>query len=665
MGLGFYLKAQLLQNAQDMKKLLLLLFLLPALQLVAQPNRTYTIKDKKAIKTFEEALAAYDAFDFEKAITTMETLVKEKSDFIEAQLMLAQLYDETGDTEKAIEPLKKAIAIDPTFYPAAWMMLAECYFAQGTYEEAEKAISKFIPLPKNDMKQEKRAQLILSSCVFAKSALQHPVPFEPINLGPTVNTTYNEYYPCITADEQTLLFTRLIDDTQIPGRKQEDFFLSKRNQKVWGDASPVLGINTTKNEGAPTLSADGQMLIFTACESADGTWGGTRQGLGSCDLFYSMRTATGWTTAENMGSAINSATWESQPSFAANGRTLYFVRGKRTAQGIKEQDIFYSYLRESGDWAIPVKVPGRINTPFEEESVMIHPDGNTLYFSSNGHSGMGGLDIFMSRLLPNGDWDAPVNLGYPINTFKDENSIQVTARGDVALFASDRFGGLGGLDLYQFNLPTRVQPALVTYVAGVISDKLSYKKLEAQLELIDLETGKTVAETYSNKGTGDYLLCIPSGKDYALNVSKDGYLFHSENFSLKNFSSYEPYRLDVQLQKLRPGASIVLNNVFFETNKWELMPASMIELDRLVSLLKANLDKRIEIGGHTDNVGSDETNLTLSNNRAQSVVDYLIKNGIATTRLTAKGYGETMPVATNDTDAGRAKNRRTEFKVIE
>lgn len=655
----------MLPSPQDMKKIIFLLLLLPALQLVAQPNRTYTIKDKKAIKAFEEALDAYNQFDYESALSKMSALVIEKPDFIEAQLMLAQLYDETGETEKAIEPLKKAIAIDETFYPAAWMMLAECYFAQGTYEEAEKAISKFIPLPKNDMKQEKRAQLILSSCIFAKSALQHPVPFEPINLGPTVNTALNEYYPCITADEQTLLFTRLIDDTQIPGRKQEDFFLSKRNQKVWGDAKPVLEINTTKNEGAPTLSADGQMLIFTACESADGSWGGTRQGLGSCDLFYSMRTATGWTTAENMGSAINSATWESQPSFAANGRTLYFVRGKRTAQGIKEQDIFYSYLRESGDWAIPVKVPGRINTPFEEESVMIHPDGSTLYFSSNGHSGMGGLDIFMSRLLPNGDWDAPVNLGYPINTFKDENSIQVTARGDVALFASDRFGGLGGLDLYQFNLPARVQPALVTYVAGVISDKLSYKKLEAQLELIDLETGKTVAETYSNKGKGDYLLCIPSGKDYALNVSKEGYLFHSENFSLKNFSSYEPYRLDVQLQKLRPGASIVLNNVFFETSKWELMPASMIELDRLVSLLKANPDKRIEIGGHTDNVGSVETNLTLSNNRAQSVVDYLIKKGIASIRLTAKGYGETMPVSTNDTDAGRAKNRRTEFKVIE
>ena len=648
-----------------MRKLLVILSLLISIPVFSQPNRTYTIKDKKSIKAFEEALDAYNQFNYEKALTAMEALVNNKPDFIEAQLMLAQLYDETGDTEKAIDPLKKALALDERYYPAAWMMLAECYFSQGNYDEAEKAISKFIPYPKNDVKQEKRSQLILSSCIFAKSALQHPVPFEPINLGQGVNTENNEYYPCITADEQTLLFTRLIVDSQTQGRKQEDFYISKKTDAKWNDALPVAEINTNKNEGAPTLSADGQMLIFTACEAADGTYGGTRQGIGSCDLFYSMKTPTGWTPAENMGNTVNSNTWESQPSFSANGRTLYFVRGKRTASGIKEQDIYYSYLRETGDWSVPVKVPGRVNTPFEEESVMIHPDGHTLYFSSNGHSGMGGLDIFMSRLLPNGEWDTPTNLGYPINTHKDENSIQVTARGKIALFASDRFGGQGGLDLYQFELPQRVQPALVTYVAGIISDKLSYKKLEARLELIDLETGKTVTESMSNKGGGDYLLCLPAGKDYALNVSKEGYLFHSENFSLKNFSGYEPYRLDVQLQKLRPGATIVLNNVFFETSKWELKPESMIELDRLVVLLKNNPEKKIEIGGHTDNVGSDEANLTLSNNRAQSVVDYLVKKGIAVNRLTAKGYGETVPIATNDTEIGRSKNRRTEFRVIE
>jgi outer membrane protein OmpA-like peptidoglycan-associated protein len=631
----------------------------------AQPKREYSIKDKKAISRYEEALSSYQMMDLKTARTSLEKLTEDKPEFIEAHFMLAQIYDEMGETALAIKPLKAALAIDEKFYPAGWMMLAECYFAQGDYKETEAAITKFMPYPKESASQEKRAQLLISSCVFAKRAMANPVPFEPVNLGKGVNTEFNEYYPCITADEQTLLFTRLVTAAGSMEGKQEDFFLSKKSGQSWDIASPVLEINTSRNEGAPTLSADGQMLIFTACEYADGTYGGERTGAGSCDLFFSMKSSNSWSPAENMGKGINTGAWESQPSFAANGRTLYFVRGKRTATGIREQDIYYSSLDDNGRWSAPMKVPGRVNTSFEEESVMIHPDGRTMYFSSNGHSGMGGLDIFRSRMLPNGDWDTPVNLGYPINTFRNENSLQVTVNGNIALFASDRDGGYGGLDLYQFELYEEARPTPVTYVAGTVADKLSFKKLEAHLELIDLESGKLIAESYSNQGSGQFLLCIPSGKDYALNVNKDGYLFHSENFSLKNYTSMKPYQLEILLQKLRPGASIVLNNVFFETNKWDLKPESMVELNRLVDLLSANPDKKIEIGGHTDNVGSDESNQTLSQNRAKSVVDYLVKKGIDATRLSSKGYGETTPVATNDTDEGRAKNRRTEFKVVQ
>ncbi|HEY8404862.1 MAG TPA: OmpA family protein [Flavobacteriales bacterium] len=632
---------------------------------VAQPGRSYTTNDKKAIKRYEAALDAYQHRDMQGAIAILEDLTKTSKDFVEPYFMLAQIYDETNQTERAIEPLEKAMAMNEKFYPAGWMMLAECYFMQGNYDEAERAITKFMPYPKESQYQEKRAQLILSSCTFAKRAMQNPVPFNPINLGPGVNTEQDEYYPCITADEQTLLFTRLVKDDRAYQGKQEDFYISTKKDNVWQEAEPVREINTVKNEGAPTLSADGQMLIFTACESADGTWGGDRQGIGSCDLFYSYKTPNGWSPAQNMGSGINTSTWESQPSFAANGRTLYFVRGKRTASGIKEQDIYYSYIMEDGRWSVPMKVPGKVNTIFEEESVMIHPDGHTMYFSSNGHTGMGGLDIFMSKLLPNGDWDTPVNLGYPINTHRNENSFQVTAAGDKALFASDREGGFGGLDLYEFELHAKARPTPVTYVKGVVSDKLSYKKLDAQLQLIDLETGKIVAETFSSKGTGDFLLCIPTGKAYAMNVSKEGYLFHSENFSLVNYNSLEPYRLDVELQKLRPGATIVLNNVFFETNKWDLKPESKAELNKLADLLKANPTKKVEISGHTDNVGNDAANQTLSENRAASVVEYLISQGVSAAQLTAKGYGETKPVASNDTEEGRAKNRRTEFKILE
>jgi outer membrane protein OmpA-like peptidoglycan-associated protein len=627
----------------------------------AQPKKTYSISNKKAIKSLEEAQQAYTVYELAKAQVILEGLVKEYPDFIEAQIFLAQVHGEKNELEKAIPPLEAAMKIDPTFYPTGWMMLAECYFGLGKYEEAERSISAYMPTPKKDIKTEKRAQLILSSCIYAKGSLNHPVPFEPKNLGPNINSPMDEYYPCITADNGTILYTRHVK-TQTNPRGQEDFFISKKVGSEWSPSQPVASINTVQNEGAPSLSADGQTLIFTACE-VDGNWGENRTGVGSCDLFYSMKVGEDWNAPKNIGAGINTGAWETQPSYSADGRTLYFIRGKYGPNGGEGQDIWYSFITTEGRWSTPQKVPGKVNTMFEEESVMIHPDGRTLYFTSNGHSGMGGLDIFMSRMLPNGDWDTPINLGYPINTYKNENSLQVTADGQMALMASNREGGEGGLDLYQFELYKQAQPSRVTYVQGVISDKLSFKKLEAHLELIDLTDGKVITETYSNSGNGQFLLCIPAGRDYAMNVSKDGYLFHSENFSLKNYDKYEPYRLDIQLQKLRPGAKIVLNNIFFESSKFDLKPESKIELNKLATLLNANPERKVEIGGHTDNVGADDANLLLSQNRAKAVVDYLVSQGISAERLTSKGYGETVPIASNDTEEGRAKNRRTEFTV--
>jgi outer membrane protein OmpA-like peptidoglycan-associated protein/Tol biopolymer transport system component len=630
----------------------------------AQPKQTYSIKDKRAIKAYEEAIGSYNLRYLEDAQVQLEKLVKDSPNFIEAHYMLAQVYDDQNQTSKAIVPLKAALAINPEFYPAGWMMLAECYFAEGNYVEAEQAITKFMPYPKENATQEKRAMLILSSCVFAKEALQHPMPFNPVNMGEGVNTETDEYYPCITADFQTLLYTRMVKDATNRQGYQEDFFISQYKDGKWQPSTPVLEINTPQNEGAPTLSADGQTLIFTACE-VDGEWGKDRTGIASCDLFFTIKSGNGWSPAKNLGTMVNTGVWESQPSFSADGKTLYFVRGRNVGRGIQEQDIYYSVLNSEQKWTKAEKIPGKVNTIFEESSVMIHPDGRTLYFSSNGHSGMGGMDIYMSRMLPDGSWDKPINLGYPINTAGQEDSFQVTADGTFALFSSTREGGFGKADLYSFDMPESIRPKQVSYVKGVVSDKLSYKKLEAHLELIDLETGKVVVESYSNAGNGEFLVCLPTGKDYALNVSRSGYIFHSENFSLKNYTSLKPYQLDIKLQKLRPGSSIVLNNVFFETNSFDLKPESKIELDKLAELMKLNPAMKFELGGHTDNVGADENNLTLSQNRANNVVKYLVSKGIPADKLVAVGYGESKPVDTNDTEEGRKKNRRTEFKILE
>jgi outer membrane protein OmpA-like peptidoglycan-associated protein/tetratricopeptide (TPR) repeat protein len=654
----------ILDYMATMRYLVLIIAAFLSLNSLAQPGPQYSIEDKKATKKYEEAMTAYDLGDVSGTISKLMDLVEKYPTFIEPHLLLAQIYGDTKQMDLAITWLEKGLTINERFFVDGWLTLAQCEQSIGNYTAAEKAATKYIQLPDNSKKKEDLARLILSSCAFAQDALQHPVPFEPKNLGNGVNTEQNEYYPCVTADGNTLLFTRLIKDAKAYNGRQEDFYVAQKKGENWSDVMPINEINTPLNEGAPTLSPDGQVIIFTACEDIEGNWGGTRQGVGSCDLFYAYKRGNVWVEPQNLGQSINTYGWESQPSFAADGRTLYFVRGKYVGGSIKEQDIFVSYLGADGSWSKPALIEGRVNTAYEEESVMIHPDGKTLFFSSNGHSGMGGLDIFMSRMQPDGTWGKPVNLGYPINTFKDENSLLVSSDGELAFFASDREGGFGGLDLYSFELYDEIRPASVTYVRGIVSDAVTSKNLEAKFDLIDLETGKTVVESYSNALSGEFLICIPGGKDYALNVNKKSYLFHSENFSLKNYNRIEPYQLDVKLQPIKDSSRIVLNNIFFETNSYLLLPASEVELNKLYMMLTQNADLKIEIGGHTDNVGSDEDNQKLSEKRAAEVVAYLVKRGIDKARLTYVGYGEKSPIDTNDTEAGRAKNRRTELRVI-
>jgi outer membrane protein OmpA-like peptidoglycan-associated protein len=350
---------------------------------------------------------------------------------------------------------------------------------------------------------------------------------------------------------------------------------------------------------------------------------------------------------------------------APDGKTLYFIRGKRTRQG-KEQDIYKSELKENGEWTEPVKLSSTINTPYREESVFIHPDGRTLYFSSNGHPGMGGLDIFYSRKQEDGSWSEPKNLGYPINTHDQENSLLVSPDGTHAYFGSDREGGYGGLDLYRFELPDSVRADPVTYLRGKLVDAETGEPLRAEFELKDLSNGELVTRSSSDKKNGTFLVPLPTGREYALSVDRKGYLFHSEHFMLKQKGggTSDPVKKNIELQPIDTGRSVVLENVFFETAKYNLKKESRVELDKLYRFLKANPSVRIEIQGHTDSVGTARDNQILSENRAEAVYDYLEKKGIDPSRMVAKGYGERRPIADNSTPEGRARNRRTAYKII-
>ncbi len=367
----------------------------------------------------------------------------------------------------------------------------------------------------------------------------------------------------------------------------------------------------------------------------------------------------------NVGSPVNTGNWETQPSFSSDGKTLYFIRGYISNEGIKDQDIYVSEIGADGKFGEPVKLGPNVNTSGREESVFIHPDNMTLYFSSDGHVGMGGLDIFMSKRQSDGNWGPAVNLGYPINTWKDENSLLADPSGAIAYFASNRKGGFGGLDIYQFELPQEFRPEPITYVKGKVFDMKTNKGLDATFELIDLETQKLVLKSYSAKD-GNFLVTLTANKNYLLNVSKNGYLYYSDNFSLKDVKAdyNTPFKLDVPLQPLDTGYVVELKNVFFDVDKFDLKPQSKAELDKLVAFLKNNPKLKIEIGGHTDNTGDKKKNQLLSQNRAKSVYDYLITTGgIDKTRLSYAGYGDTKPKVPNDSPEHKQMNRRTEFKV--
>jgi outer membrane protein OmpA-like peptidoglycan-associated protein/Tol biopolymer transport system component len=623
----------------------------------------YTSTNKTAIKRYEAGSECMRMRKWECARSEFTKAAAADERFAEPRLMLAEMHEMRGEDAEAITRYREVLAISPRLFPTAQLHLAELEFRSGQYDAARRNYQVFLQ-KELDVQRQAKAKLGLANCDFAERAIQQPVPFEPINLGPGVNTAQPEYYPAITADDQKLLFTRRLKAQDQRVGEQEDFYVSTRGRDgQWQESRTIPSVNTDRNEGAGTLSPDGRFIIFTACELY-GEYGPGRKGLGSCDLFISVRTGERWSQPENLGPPVNSRNWESQPSLASDGRTLYFVRGISARDGVRNTDIYVTVLGDDGQWSNPEKLGPNINTPFNEESVQIHPDGRTLYFSSNGHPGMGGLDIYVSRKEPDGTWGPALNLGYPINTGDDENSLLVSASGEIAYFASDRPGGFGDLDLYSFELYPEARPHAVSYIRGVVTDKITGKPVEADIELFDVTTGDLATAAYSDPQTGEFLVALPVGQEYALNASSEGYLFFSENYDVPVTAVREPYTLNVPLSPLTAGSTIALRNIFFNTASYELLPASNAELDKLTRLLKANPQLRIELGGHTDNVGTPASNATLSDQRANAVRDHLVAQGIDASRITAKGYGETKPVASNETEEGRAENRRTEVTVL-
>lgn len=568
--------------------------------------------------------------------------------FLEARVRLGDIYrKELLDPAKAKEQYLEALKINPDFAKQVYFSLGEVNISLGNYKEAKPNFEKYLGYQDISDQRRKAAQRHIVNCDFGMYAIEHPVPYDPKNLGPGINSKFPEYLPTVTADDELMIFTR-------KGNYGEDFFISKKENNAWTQAMGLSeNVNTPGNEGAQCISPDGQYLFFAACERPDG--------IGRCDIYYAKKDGNTWGKPVNLGSPVNTSAWESQPSLSADGKTLYFASDRKGSIG--RIDIWMSTFK-NGAWTLPVNLGSGINTSEDEQSPFIHPDNKTLYFSSEGLPGMGQKDIYYTRKQPDGTWETPVNIGYPINTYKEESSLVISASGEKAYFASNSLEGMGSYDLYSFELYKEARPTMVTYIKGIVYDKDSRAKLSAKIEVISLENNEVVFESYSNSVNGEFLASLPVGQAYAFNVSKEGYLFYSDHFSLENKTSSTPFQLDIPLQKINVGEKVVLKNIFFETGSYSLKPESKTELNKLITFLNSNKNVTIEISGHTDNVGDDKSNLVLSDNRAKAVHNFLIKSGILAERLKYKGYGETQPVDSNTTETGRAINRRTEFKIL-
>ncbi len=464
-----------------------------------------------------------------------------------------------------------------------------------------------------------------------------------------------QYFPALTADQQELIFTRRAGDGP---NDDEDLVISHKDARGrWAKPQAISkNIDTPLNEGTCAISADGRKLIFTSCVGRDG--------IGSCDLYESRKIGEEWTEPKNLGPNVNSVAWESQPSLSADGRTLYFVSDRRAGMG--RRDIWISVQDDRGRWTKAVNAGKQINSQFDEISPFIHVNNQTLYFASNGLPGFGGYDIFFAEKDSTG-WSKPKNVGAPINNYEDQFSLFITADGKKGYFSHEENleSGASRSKIFEVDIPEESQVRnRSNYVKGIVRDRETKSPLAASVELINLETNTVESLVESDSVSGQYLIVLTQGADYALYVNKVGYLFRSLNFNYSEVEQFEPIVIDVDLEKAKEGSIAVLNNIFFDVDQYALKPKSFPELQKLIRFLNASPRLRVEISGHTDNSGSADHNRQLSEKRAQSVYNYLVQNGIDKSRLTPKGFGADKPVASNATPEGRQSNRRIEFKVI-
>jgi outer membrane protein OmpA-like peptidoglycan-associated protein len=628
--------------------LLLLTTLLISGKGVAQANLSST--SKKAIAYYTEADNYRVRRQYDQAIALLENAIKKDDHFIEAYARLAEIYHVLDALELAEGNYQTAIdlAAGSRKYSDVYLNIAKVQITLERYEAAKGNIERYLDFALKNKRKSAAAKLLLSKAIYALEHINSPLAFSPTSLNESVNQFAMQYFPVVTADENTLLYTKR--DGNSPYDDEDIMISTKNEQGDWGEPTSISAkINSELNEGTCAISADGRTLVFTSCQG--------REGFGSCDLYISYKHGDDWSKPENLGSSINSIAWESQPSLSADGRTLYFVSNRKG--GLGGRDIWVSANKE-GEWGVPLNLGDKVNTSNEEVSPFIHPNGKTLYFASDGLPGFGGFDIYSNELDTNHVWSTLKNMGYPINRGTDQMSLVITSDGSKG-FYSDSGGNRKLSEIKEFDVPEEIQLKYKThYVSGIVTDEQTKLALGARVQLYDINSRELLSEVVSDAISGDYLMVLTEGGNYALYIEKTGYVFQSINFNFEKALSHKSVDIDITLTPIAKGVTSILNNVFFAHDSYELNEESRVELDKVAKFIRTN-DLKLEIGGYADQTGGQAYNQVLSEKRAKSVYDYLIEiNRIPQNALSYKGYGQDI----SNVSGQLAHARRIEFKLL-
>ena len=638
-----------------MRKILLIIMILHC-ALGSVHCQQYSIKSKKAIKLYQEAKGAQYPSD---KIALLNLAIDKEPLFVEAYWELSKIYQLLDSTDAAISTLQTADQQPTAMLEETKIRLSKLYYSKGEYQLALDKLSEI-----NNPYYLQQVALLKPDYEYAASLKANPIDFKPRNLT-YVNTIHDDYFPSITADglmiSTTVLSPKWMGDA--PMQYQEDMYVSYWNGSKWSYSEPLPApMNGYGNEGSQSFSADGRYMFFVQCTN--------RENIGSCDIWYSIRKGDKWSNPINLGEPANSRYWESNPVMSPTGDMIYFTSNRPNGLGGKDIWCVQVYIDDYGYLKTynPQPLGKPINTDKDEFAPFIHADNHTLYFSSDGHKGLGGQDIFRSVRSDDGTWSTPENLGYPINTHGDESGFVINGLGNRAYFASDQLENNGKkLDIYEIDLPINLQPRTrMVYSPGRVYDIKTGKPLQARVEIFEGATNARHFESISDAANGSFVAFLPENSQlptpnsqliFALSAQREGYLPYTMSITSPGDS------ILVGLTRIASGNSITLNNLYFDYDSDKILPNSYAEIQRLMLFLKQNKNIKIKIVGHTDNQGSNAYNLDLSRRRAEALMNALIQKGISADRLIAEGKGSTQPITTNDTEEGRAQNRRVEVII--